>query len=150
MARFWVLAIGMVAFLAAMAIRQPAASTVEWRSDVQAALAEAGERRTGVLVWFTTDGCLYCRQMDERVFPDSDVAALIERFVPLKIDVSRDHPLAERFNVEAIPAFVVLSGSDEGVSGASGYHDVAAFTTFLKNAGGKVWPSASLARSTSP
>lgn len=149
MNRFWIFAFGVTALAGYMFVLRPTASTIEWRDDVQIAMAEAGERRTGLLMWFTADSCMYCRLMNKQVFPDAGVMELVERFVPLRVDVDCQPELANRFRVAGIPAFFVVSSKGTAVSQASGFLNVDDFKTFLQKAGEDVWPSTSLTSSPS-
>lgn len=112
-------------------------------------MSEAGERRTGLLIWFTTDSCVFCRMMNQSVFPDAGVTELVERYVPLRVDVNEQPGFSGRFGVDAIPAFYVVSTRGEVVSDASGFLKIDEFKSFLQNAGEKVWPSPSLVTSSS-
>ena len=51
-------------------------------------LALAESKRTGapVFVYFHTDWCGYCKQVDSKVFPDPKVAEKLRRFIKVKIN----------------------------------------------------------------
>lgn len=89
----------------------PESSRIEWRTDLDAALAES--RRTGrpVLADFSADWCPPCIAMQHDVWPDDRVEqAVIGGYVPLVIDVDRDVEASGRYGVRAIPTILVLDG----------------------------------------
>jgi thiol:disulfide interchange protein DsbD len=82
---------------------------IEWRTDLDAALDEAGRTNKHILVDFSADWCPPCIAMKHDVWPDPAVeAALTRSYVPLLIDVDRNGAVADTFNVRGIPTVLVL------------------------------------------
>jgi hypothetical protein len=81
----------------------PAGPPLEWRSDLEAALAEAAAILSFHAVW-----CSVCKKLDARSLRDPEVAAELERFVRVRIDASSsDRPTSDllaRFDVYGLPA----------------------------------------------
>lgn len=89
----------------------PPPSRIEWRTNLDAALEES--RRTGkpVLADFSADWCPPCIAMKHDVWPDDAVEqAVMERYVPLVVDVDRDVDASGRYGVRAIPTILVIDG----------------------------------------
>jgi thiol:disulfide interchange protein len=89
-------------------------TTIAWRTNLDAALAEAQRDGKRVVVDFTADWCPPCIAMKHEVWPDSEVAGAVARgYVPVLIDTDRDAVTTERYGVRGIPTVLVLD--DTGV-----------------------------------
>ncbi len=87
-------------------------TTIEWRTDLDAALAEARRDGKRVVVDFTADWCPPCIAMKHDVWPDAEVARVVASgYVPVLIDTDRDGVTTERYGVRGIPTVLVLDGT---------------------------------------
>lgn len=98
------------------------ATSITWRTDLPAALAEARQRQSLVLVDFSASWCPPCVAMKHEVWPSLDVAAAVNAsYVPVVVDVDRDAGLSDKYSVPGIPAIIVLDGSGRIVRRHDGY-----------------------------
>lgn len=91
---------------------------IDWRTDVAGAEREAARSRRPLLIFFSADWCMPCKEMLATSFADAAVVDLVaRRFVPLFVDVTdEDAPATaagKRFGVRAVPTLLVLRGSAE-------------------------------------
>jgi thiol:disulfide interchange protein len=85
------------------------ATSIAWRTDFDAALAEARRDGKYLLVDFSADWCPPCIAMKHDVWPDPEVArALANGYVPLLIDTDKNGVVPERYGVTGIPTVLVL------------------------------------------
>jgi len=114
--------------------RSASKSAVDWGHDLAAAQRDAAKLNRPVLISFTSPACTYCRQMEAEVIPQSDVLAEIAQYIPVKIDAWADPRTAERYGVDALPAYVVTRPDGAPATMASGFVPRERFVRFLQTA----------------
>lgn len=89
-------------------ITSDADTSVVWETDWDRTFARARDERRVVLIKVEKhDHCIGCELLDEQVFPDSDVAAVLgERFVCLRLDYT--DPAARALRVLWLPTLIVM------------------------------------------
>lgn len=91
--------------------RHSRAESIPWRTNLDAALAEARQTNRPVLVDFSASWCPGCIVMKNEVWPDAAVGRTVAAsYVPVLVDVDRQTELANRFGVDSIPTVLVLDG----------------------------------------
>lgn len=132
---------GAVVFVAGFTYRTAAANVAaaaDWRTDVDAALAEAATRKIPVLVDFFAEWCEACKELDRLVYPDPRVQQETQRFVRLKVDGTNENEaidaLYEKFRVLALPtvAFVDSQGTILDKPRVTGFLEPAEFVDVLR------------------
>jgi thiol:disulfide interchange protein DsbD len=75
---------------------------VETLAELESALSEARSARQPVMIDFTAEWCVSCKEMEEYTFPDPGVVAALEPFLLLRADVTAnnddDQALLDYFN----------------------------------------------------
>lgn len=96
-------------------------AAVTWRTDEQAAFAEAQRTGKGVIVDFHSTWCTSCAEMEHETWSEPEVARVVEEaFVPLRIDVSEGDRTSEalqaKYGAESLPTLIVVdaSGKEHG------------------------------------
>lgn len=67
-----------------------------WRTDVEAALAEARDHGKPAILDATAEWCAACRDLDRRTFRDPSVQAALRDFVAVRVDMTRFDEADER------------------------------------------------------
>ncbi|MEZ6116341.1 MAG: DUF255 domain-containing protein [Pirellulaceae bacterium] len=87
-----------------------AADDIKWLYDFQQAQDIAAQEDRPLLVHFYSQDCIPCRNVENRVFSQSNVSRMInDFFVAVKIDAEAEPQIAKKFKVEQWPTDVLLS-----------------------------------------
>lgn len=99
-----------------------AAEPIPWRTDYPAARKEAEAKKLPLLVVIGSQDCVYCRKLENHTFADPDIVAFVNaKFIPLKIDATKDPEFAKAMKVTIYPTSAI-AGHDGKIYGyLSGY-----------------------------
>lgn len=92
----------------AVAALASATEPLGWETGWKQASRGAAEQMRPILLDFTADWCVPCRAMDAEFWGLSEVRAVAERFVRVRVDYDRELGLRRRFGVGSIPTVLVL------------------------------------------
>lgn len=99
---------GLFFFIQAGFHREP----VPWTPYERGMLREAADQGRPVMLDFSADWCMPCREMDQSVFTDPRVVEAARRFAAIRVDLTHRRPehegVRERFSVRGVPTVVFI------------------------------------------
>ena len=103
--------------LAVERARPRASQPFPWiEGNLERGMAQAKESGRKLIVDFWTSWCGPCRSLDEWIWSDSEVAALLNAgYVGVKLDGDLEKVLVSRFRVEGYPTVIVLDSSGQEI-----------------------------------
>lgn len=94
-----------------------AADPIPWRTDYTAARKEAETKKLPLLVVIGSQDCFYCRKLESHTFTDRDIVAFLNaKFIPLKIDATKEPEFAKAMRVTVYPT-TAIAGPDGKIYG---------------------------------
>lgn len=113
-------------------------SAISWVPYISASLAQALGQGKPVVLHFSADWCLPCKELEATTFRDMQVQAELSKTVPMKVDLTEMNPeedaLRRRFGIVGVPTLVVLGPQGEERGRISGYADAKTFLAALNRA----------------
>ena len=102
--------------------RLAADDAVRWRTDYNAARAEAHEKNAPLVVVVGTDDCIYCRKQDATTFRDPALAELLNRqAVIVKVNGGKEPAFVQALKIQIYPTTVIAAPDGKIVSFLQGY-----------------------------
>ena len=95
-------------------------------------IREAMEKQKPILLDFHAAWCAPCRRMETETFTNKEVAALLDRYVVLKIDTDEHTKLSESFGVTGLPDIRLLSANGQRQKQLQGFQTVDAIIPELE------------------
>lgn len=99
-----------------------AADPVRWRTDYTAALKEAADTHRPLLIVVSTTDCFYCVKMAAGTFAEAETVKLLaERFIPVKLDATRDAEFVRGMRITLYPTTVIAGPDGKVYAFLAGY-----------------------------
>ncbi|MFY9608395.1 MAG: cytochrome c biogenesis protein CcdA [Blastocatellia bacterium] len=152
----WVLraiGVGAAAVAIVMALPKKIEAEIPWQPYSEQALAEARRAGKGVIVDTFADWCIPCKELDQRTFTNAAVKTEAERFVTLKLDLTRSDRGSEaaraktRFGIRGVPTIIFLddAGKERTELRLEGFEKPDAFLARMKQIESSAKPGEQLA-----
>jgi protein disulfide-isomerase len=96
--------------------------TASWKTDAEQAWQSAQREQRPMLLFISSQNCLYCRKMEHETFSNQAVAAAIRaNFVPVSVLAEQNPALVSKFRVRSFPTTVIISPKNGVVDYMVGY-----------------------------
>jgi thiol:disulfide interchange protein len=118
----WVLraiGIGAAAVAVVMALPKKIEAQIEWQPYSEQALADARREGKGVIIDTFADWCIPCKELDQATFTNAAVKKDAERFVTLKLNLTKSEAGSEaanakaKFGIRGVPTVIFLDHQGE-------------------------------------
>lgn len=106
-------------------------AVVKWYDSYKTAVEIAKYENKPLLVDFTARWCGWCDRMDKEVFSHKDIAAKLQKFVCVRVDVDKDRMTAYGYSVTSLPRVIVVNTHSEIVGDWLGYRGRGDFSKLL-------------------
>ncbi|MEK7711166.1 MAG: thioredoxin fold domain-containing protein [Planctomycetota bacterium] len=103
-----------------------------WSDNPQTALSEASETSRRVVMGFYLPGCSPCVAMEHEVLPARPVREALSGFVPVLVNAISNPQLADRYQVEVTPTYIITDAQGNLLAKRVGYQSVDEFVAFVQ------------------
>lgn len=112
----------------------PIFAETKWLLSLDKALEKARIENKPVFIDLYTDWCVYCKQLEENIFPMKDVSSELEKFITVRINGDLSQDLVSKFSVRGYPTILVLDKNGYLIDKITGMPDNTTLVAKLQEA----------------
>lgn len=95
---------------------------IYWLRSPQKAQLLAKQFHLPILVYVTSESCVYCRKLEHEVWKNSDIIEMVEAgFIPLELTAEQDEKTVAALGVQGFPTTLLFTSDAKYITGAAGY-----------------------------
>lgn len=118
--------------LTCLALSARAEIPAGWSTSTNEISGTAGSKQP-VLVFFTASWCQPCKLMTRLTLTNDAVKQVVTNMTHLAVDIDEHPDLAQKFGIDGVPTFVLLSDTATEVRRTSGFQPASDFLPWLTN-----------------
>ena len=112
----------------------PMLAETKWLTSLDKALLKAQEENKPVIIDLYTDWCLYCKDLENKIFPAKDVALELEKFVAVRINGDESRDIVAKYSVRGYPTILLLDKNGNFIDKITGLPNNELLITKLQEA----------------
>ncbi len=111
---------------------KPSSSRIKWYGYKEG-MTLAKKHNKQVYLHFYTDWCEYCKEMQSTTFRNRAVVKMLNtEFVAIKVNTTKQHKVAAKYNIRPVPDNWFLSSNGSKIRNFLGYYEPDQFVTVLR------------------
>lgn len=104
---------------------------IKWYDSYKTATQMSKLENKPILIDFTAKWCGWCDKLDKEVLSHQKIAAKLQKFICVRIDVDKDRQTAYGFGITSLPRIIVINTHSEIVGDWLGYRGREDFSELL-------------------
>lgn len=111
-----------------------ATAQIKWLSDPKLAIEEAQKRQRPLVLYVTSESCVFCRKMERETWTDADVVKSVnQNFVALKLDGEKHVQIVTKLEIKGFPATILFDRDGTAADSLEGFVDRQELQKILKS-----------------
>jgi len=97
---------------------------IRWLGDLGPAAEKAAQSERPLLIYITTDNCVFCRKMERQTWAEKAVVERVNHdYIALKLDAKQNRELVKRFNIRGYPTTLLVQIKNKKAFKLEGFFD---------------------------
>jgi thioredoxin-related protein len=127
-----IVALCLTASMATAGSKPKSSNSIKWYT-YKKGMDLAKKQNKKVFLHFYTNWCDYCKEMQSTTFDHRTVIRMLNTdFIAIKVNTTKDHKVAAKYNIRPVPDNWFLSADGEKIKNFLGYFEPDQFVTVLR------------------
>lgn len=92
-------------------------------NQYQNTLKKADLENKKIMLYFTSDWCVFCKKMESITLSDEVVKKNLKNYIIFKINVDKEPNLVRQYRVRTIPSYIIINKDEKILNSGTGYRD---------------------------
>lgn len=98
------------------------ANSISWQEYSPSVFEQAKSAHRQLLLFWKSDSCHWCKQMEEKTFTDSSIIKLInDNYFPVILDVIKNSDLINQYQIISLPTIIIFDRDNKSTKVLLGY-----------------------------
>jgi len=105
---------------------------LNWVHNMKEAQVRSLNENKLILLDFWASWCAPCRKMDSDLWNSPEIATVVNKFIPFKVDVDSNQDIALKYGIKGIPTIILITANGDVIWKKTDFSNASVYLDFFK------------------